>query len=111
MRDFPDLVFPRLGKPDPENPDVDTYSYVLLLTYVRIRVIMLVNFIERRCAMKYSELERMLKKAGCWIDHEAKRHTMWYSPITGELFPVPRHQGQEAKTGTVNNILKAAGLK
>lgn len=61
--------------------------------------------------MKYSELERMLKKSGCWIDHEAKRHTMWYSPITGELFPVPRHQGQEAKTGTVNNILKAAGLK
>lgn len=61
--------------------------------------------------MRYSELERMLKKAGCRIDHEGKRHTMWYSPITGELFPVPRHQGQEAKLGTVNNILKVAELK
>jgi len=81
------------------------------LTYVIIRVIMWVNFSERRCAMKYSELERMLKKAGCRIDHEGKRHTMWYSPITGELFPVPRHQGQDAKVGTVNSILKAAGLK
>ena len=88
-----------------------TYSYVFILTYVRIRVIMHMNFIERWYAMRYSELERMLKKAGCRIDHEGKRHTMWYSPITGELFPVPRHQGQEAKAGTVNNILKAAGLK
>ena len=61
--------------------------------------------------MRYSELERMLRKAGCRIADEGKKHTMWFSPITGKTFPVPRHQGQEAKTGTVNNILKAAGLK
>ena len=61
--------------------------------------------------MKYSELERMLKKAGCRIDHEGKKHTMWYSPITKEFFPVPRHQGQDVKAGTLGSILKAAGLK
>lgn len=61
--------------------------------------------------MKYSELEKMLKKAGCRVDHEGKRHTMWYSPITGKTFPVLRHQTQDAKAGTVNAILKAAGLK
>ena len=61
--------------------------------------------------MRYNELERVLRKAGCWIDHEGKKHTMWYSPITEEYFPVPRHQGQEVRAGTLNNILKAAGLK
>lgn len=61
--------------------------------------------------MRYSELERLLKKAGCRVDHEGTRHTMWYSPITGQYFPVPRHKGQEGKTGTVEKILKAAGLK
>lgn len=61
--------------------------------------------------MRYNELERMLRKAGCYIADEGKRHTMWYSPITDQTFPVPRHKGQEAKNGTVNSILKAAGLK
>lgn len=61
--------------------------------------------------MKYSELEKILRNAGCWIKEEGKRHTLWYSPITGNTFPVPRHRTQDAKTGTVNSILKAAGLK
>lgn len=61
--------------------------------------------------MKYSELERLLKKAGCRVDHEGKRHTIWYSPITGKTFPVLRHKGQDAKPGTLDNILKTAGLK
>lgn len=61
--------------------------------------------------MKYSELERMLRKAGCWIVEEGGRHTLWYSPITGKTFPVPRHKSQEGKPGTVNKILKVAGLK
>lgn len=61
--------------------------------------------------MKYSELERKLKDAGCKVDHEGKRHTMWYSPITGERFPVGRHKNEDVKPGTLKAILKAAGLK
>lgn len=61
--------------------------------------------------MRYNELERLLKKAGCQIDHEGKRHTMWYSPITGEKFPVGRHKNEEVKPGTLKAILDAAGLK
>ncbi len=61
--------------------------------------------------MTYSELEKKLKKAGCRIDHEGKRHTMWYSPITGQTFPVGRHKTEEVKKGTLKSILDAAGLK
>jgi len=61
--------------------------------------------------MKYSELERQLREAGCRVDHEGKRHTMWYSPITGERFPVGRHKNEDVKPGTLKSILKAAGLK
>lgn len=61
--------------------------------------------------MKYSELERWLKEAGCQVDHEGKRHTIWYSPITNERFPVGRHKNEDVKSGTLKSILKAAGLK
>ena len=61
--------------------------------------------------MKYSELERILRKAGCRVVREGKRHTIWYSPISNQHFPVPRHRSQDAKPGTVNKILEAAGLK
>ena len=61
--------------------------------------------------MKYSELERELRDAGCRIHHEGKRHTMWYSPITGEIFPVGRHKNEDVKPGTLKSIRKAAGLK
>ena len=61
--------------------------------------------------MKYSELFKELKAGGCYPDHEGKRHTMWFSPITGELFPVPRHKNQEVPPGTLKSIRKAAGLE
>lgn len=61
--------------------------------------------------MKYSELEKMLRRAGCTIHHEGARHTIWYSPITQETFPVGRHKNEDVKSGTLNAILKAAGQK
>lgn len=61
--------------------------------------------------MTYSELERRLRDAGCKVVREGARHRMWYSPITNETFPVPRHKTEEVKKGTLNSILKAAGLK
>ena len=61
--------------------------------------------------MKYSELEKKLRQAGCYIDHEGKRHRMWYSPLTGQTFPVGRHKSEDVKPGTLNKILEAAGLK
>lgn len=61
--------------------------------------------------MTYSELERMLKKAGCRPEREGSNHTLWYSPITGNRFPVGRHKKEEIKKGTLKSILSAAGLE
>ncbi len=61
--------------------------------------------------MTYSELKKQLKKIGCRFDHDGKRHEIWYSPITGEYFPVGRHKTEEVKSGTLKSIKEAAGLK
>ena len=45
--------------------------------------------------MKYSELERELLAAGCVVYKEGANHTLWYSPKTGNTFPVGRHKTQE----------------
>ncbi|SDE69698.1 type II toxin-antitoxin system HicA family toxin [Riemerella columbipharyngis] len=47
--------------------------------------------------MKYSELERKLKKAGCYVVREGKKHPLWFSPKTGETFPTGRHENEEVK--------------
>ncbi len=61
--------------------------------------------------MKYSELEKILKKAGCSVQREGSSHTLWYSPITGQVFPVGRHKTEDVPKGTLKSILTAAGLK
>lgn len=61
--------------------------------------------------MKYSELEKILRRAGCRIEREGRNHTIWYSPITGKTFPVSRHQNQDVKKGTLKSIKDAAGLE
>ena len=61
--------------------------------------------------MKYSELEKLLKKAGCTVYREGANHTQWYSPITKKVFPVGRHKNQDVKSGTLEAIKKQAGIK
>ncbi len=61
--------------------------------------------------MRYSELEKDLKKAGCKVFREGANHTIWYSPITGQYFPVSRHKTEEIPKGTLKSIRKAAGLE
>lgn len=61
--------------------------------------------------MKVSELKRLLKQNGCRFEEDYTRHEWWYSPKTGKYFPVPRHDAKEIPTGTLNSILKDAGLK
>ncbi len=60
--------------------------------------------------MKYSELHRKLKKAGCYIKRQGKRHPIWYSPITGNTFPTGRHENQEVAKGTLNDIKEKSGI-
>lgn len=60
--------------------------------------------------MKTQELIKLLKKNGCYIKRNGSRHDIWYSDLTKQEFPVPRHKA-EIPTGTLNNIKKAAGIK
>jgi len=61
--------------------------------------------------MTYSELKRMLRKAGCRKIREGSRHEVWYSPLTEELFTVGRHDKEDVPTGTYKTIIEAAGIK
>lgn len=62
--------------------------------------------------MKYRELERLVKKAGCYdTGRQMAGHPLWYSPATDREFKMSNHGGEEVATGTLKSILKAAGLK
>lgn len=61
--------------------------------------------------MTYSELKKLLKKAGCRCEREGKGHEIWINPEIGVPFPVGRHNTEEVPTGTLKNIKKAAGLE
>lgn len=61
--------------------------------------------------MKYSELERLLKKAKCYSTGRQQRgHPIWYSPKTGKEFRMSNHGSEEVATGTLKAIKKAAGI-
>ena len=60
--------------------------------------------------MKYSELEKKLRKGGCYVVGNS-RHTIWYSPITEKLFETGHHKSQEVARGTLKKIEKDSGVK
>ncbi len=60
--------------------------------------------------MKTSELLKLLKKGNCKLIRNGSRHDVWYSEVTGKQFTVPRHKA-EIPVGTLNNILRDAGLR
>ncbi|BCK81582.1 MAG: type II toxin-antitoxin system HicA family toxin [Oscillospiraceae bacterium] len=60
--------------------------------------------------MRYAELTKELRAAGCYILRHGKQHDIWYSPITGRQFSVPRHMREEVPAGTLKSIRKSAGL-
>ncbi|GHT66267.1 hypothetical protein FACS189452_01840 [Bacteroidia bacterium] len=61
--------------------------------------------------MKYSELEKKLKKQDCEWYEDGSRHPLWISHRTGNKFPMSYHRNEEVKPGTLSSILKAAGVK
>lgn len=62
--------------------------------------------------MKYSELERMLLRYGCFpTGNQKSGHPLWFSPITGRTFMTSNHKSQEVARGTLNKIVRDAGLK
>ncbi len=62
--------------------------------------------------MKYNELERILRRNGCFdTGRQVGGHPLWHSRNTDRDFQMSNHGGEEVAKGTLNKILKAAGLK
>ena len=62
--------------------------------------------------MKYRELEKIVRGIGCYdTGRQQAGHPLWHSPVTGKDFQMSNHRSEEVATGTLNGILKAAGLK
>ena len=60
--------------------------------------------------MKTNELKKLLKIHGCYELAPGKEHDVWFSPITKAKIRIPRHQSKEIAPGTLNSILKHAGI-
>jgi len=69
------------------------------------------NVLRKGGIMKTSELIKILKKNNCYFVEHGKEHDKWHSDTTGKNFVVPRHPSKEIATGTLNRILKYAGIK
>jgi len=54
--------------------------------------------------MKRKELEKKLRKAGCYLKREGASHSLWINPQTGVTEAVPRHR--EIKEFLAQKILK-----
>ncbi|MBO7584082.1 MAG: type II toxin-antitoxin system HicA family toxin [Bacteroidales bacterium] len=61
--------------------------------------------------MKYSELEKKLRKIGCYpVGGNQGGHPLWYSPLTNKMFQMSHHQSHEVATKTLIKIKKVSGL-
>jgi len=61
--------------------------------------------------MKFSELQRKLEREGWYIERTAKHHIYAHRDKPGIKIPVGKHKSEEVAAGTLNKILKLAGLK
>lgn len=55
--------------------------------------------------MKRKELEKKLRKAGCYLKREGASHSLWVNPKTGVVEAIPRHS--EVKEMLAKKILKS----
>jgi predicted RNA binding protein YcfA (HicA-like mRNA interferase family) len=60
--------------------------------------------------MKFSELYRLLEDNG-WTEKKGTKHAKYVHPDFSTPVPIGRHPSKEVPTGTLNAILKEAGLK
>lgn len=68
--------------------------------------------IKQTVIMKYNELEKLVKKAGCYdTGRQMGGHPVWINPKNGKMFKMSNHRSEEVANGTLNEILKKAGLK
>ncbi|MDA7618322.1 type II toxin-antitoxin system HicA family toxin [Verrucomicrobia bacterium] len=59
--------------------------------------------------MKRRDLERKLRRAGCYLKREGASHTLWTNPQSGTIEAVPRHT--EIKEHLAKKIIKSLGAE
>ena len=57
--------------------------------------------------MKRRELEKRLRRAGCYLKREGSSHSLWIDPSNGAVEAIPRHS--EIKEPLAKKILKVMG--
>ena len=60
--------------------------------------------------MKFSDLYRLLEENG-WQKKKGKKHIKYVHPNFSMPIPVERHPSKKVPKGTLETILKEAGLK
>ncbi|THD67635.1 type II toxin-antitoxin system HicA family toxin [Robertkochia marina] len=60
---------------------------------------------------KVSEIRRLLLKDGWYLHRHGGNHDMYRHKEKSGQITLPRHGSKELATGTMNSILKQAGLK
>lgn len=60
--------------------------------------------------MKYNELYKKLRKAGCFLLHHGTRHDLWKNSKNGKTAWVARHGTQEVPIGTLKSLYQELGL-
>ena len=60
--------------------------------------------------MKYNELYRKLRKAGCFLLRHGASHDLWQNPQNGKQTRVGRHGTEEVPLGTLKSIYQELGL-
>ena len=60
---------------------------------------------------KISEVVKLLKKDGWFLHKHGSRHDLYRHPTKDGQIPIPRHGSKELAKGTLNSVLKQAGLK
>lgn len=61
--------------------------------------------------MTAKELEKILIANGWIYDYTRGSHKYYKNPATNKKIPIPYHSGKDIAKGTLNSILKEAGLK
>lgn len=60
--------------------------------------------------MKFSEFYKLIEKHG-WTIKAGKKHHKYVHPDFDYFIPVGRHPSKEVPTGTLEKMLKQAGIK
>ena len=60
--------------------------------------------------MRLGEVKRRLRRLGVTQEEQRKRHELWRNPANGRYALLPRHDQQEASSGTLRAILADLGI-